>query len=60
MQCKMCSEHNKLTILHPIRMWRVFRLTWQPLLGNEVSRGSLSSHMSHGVDTFPCLKNSQY
>ena len=59
MQCKMFSEHNKLTILCLIRIWQAFRWTLQPLLCNEVIKGYLSSHMSPGVvDTLSSLKNS--
>ena len=60
MQCKMCSEHNKLTIVHLIRIWRTFRSTQQPLLYNEVGKDCLSSHISsEGVDALSCLKDSQ-
>ena len=60
MQCKMCSEHNKLTIVHLIRIWRTFRSTQQPLLYNEVGKDYLSSHISsEGLDALSCLKDSQ-
>ena len=60
MQCKMCSEHNKLTIVHLIRIWRTFRSTQQPLLYTEVGKDCLSSHISsEGVDALSCLKDSQ-
>ena len=56
----MCSKH-KLAVLLLIRILQAFRLTWQLLLCNEVSKGYLSSHMSpEGVDTFSCLKNTEY
>ena len=50
MQCKMCSEHNKMTMLHLIQIWRTYRSTKQRL---HYSEGHLSSHMSpEGVDIF--------
>ena len=32
MQCKMCSEHNKMTMLYLIEIWRTFRSTWGKVL----------------------------
>ena len=53
MQCKMCSEHNKTTILHLIRILRTFRSTEQAPLIGENSKGYLSSGMSpERVDIF--------
>ena len=49
----MCSEHNKTTILHLIRILRKFRSTEQAPLIGENSKGYLSSGMSpERVDIF--------
>ena len=49
----MCSEQNKTTILHLIRILRTFRSTQQAPLIGENSKGYLSSGMSPDrVDIF--------
>ena len=48
LQCKMCSEHYKLTIMLLIRKRQTFRSTQQLLLYSKVSKGYLSSRMSPG------------